>query len=312
MNTRLDRRDFIKTAGVGVVLGTVGGGLTLAQTTEAADTNRKENTEMKLGMVTYNMGKDMTCDELIAFCRKTGLAGVELRATHAHGVEVTLSSRERADVRKKFEDSGIEIAGLGSAFEYHSNDPDEVEKNVAGSIEYARLAADVGAPGIKVRPNSVPRGEDPETTYERIGKAWGSVAAAAADMGVEVRMEVHGHEATRSLTGIRKMLDHANHPNALVCWNSNRGEEDENGSISCSFDLVKHAIGLVHITDIGVYQYPWRELFVLLRENDYKGYCLAEIQYNPEPERFMRYYRTLFDLYTGKYQYPNPDVYSEL
>jgi len=306
---RMDRRDFIKTVGIGAACCAMGAGKALGQPPGVFHGTQKEKFKMKLGMVTYNMGKDMTCDELISFCKKTGLAGVELRTTHAHGVEVTLSSEERGDVRRKFEKSGIAIAGLGSAFEYHSSDPAEVDKNIVGSIAYARLAADVGAPGIKVRPNSIPKGEDPDITYERIGKAWGKVAAAASDMGVEVWMEVHGHEATRSLPGIRKMLDHADHPNAKVCWNSNAGEENEHGSIKPNFDLVKHAIGEVHITDIGVYQYPWQELFHLLREIHFTGYCLAEIQYNPEPERFMRYYRTLFDLYTGQYQYPNPGVY---
>ena len=36
----------------------------------------------------------------------------------------------------------------------------------------------------------------------------------------------------------------------------------------------------------------------------FAGYCFAEIQFNPEPERFMKYYRTLFDLYTKRYTYP--------
>ena len=305
MNREMKRRNFLQTAGLGLGLAL---GLDAGSANSSASAATLEETpSMKLGMVTYNMGKDMTCDDLIAFCKATGLGGVELRTTHAHGVEVSLSAAERADVRRKFEDSGIAIAGLGSAFDYHV--PDTVEQQVRDSIEYAQLAADVGAPGIKVRPNGVPRGEDPEITFERIGKAWGRVAAAAADMGVEVWMEVHGAAETRSLPNIRKMLDHAGHPNALVCWNSNPGEEDEHGSIRPNFELVKHAIGEVHITEIGVYQYPWQELFTLLKEINYGGWCLSEIQYNPEPERFMRYYRTLFDLYTGNYQYPNPDVY---
>ncbi len=266
---------------------------------------------MKLGLVTYNIGAEMSCDELIALCRNAGVEGVELRAEHAHGVGPALSADERVAVRNKFEDAGIAIAGLGTIYEFHSDDPAVVEENIAGSIEFAKLAADLGAPGIKVRPNRIPDGEDPEITYERIGKAWGSVAAAAADMGVQVWMEVHGAEETRSLPGVRKMLDHADHPNARVCWNSNPGEEDEQGSIKQNFDLVKHAIGEVHITDIGVYQYPWQELFDLLKSINYTGYCLAEIQANPEPERFMRYYKTLFDLYTGTYKYPNPGVYHE-
>ncbi len=307
MNHIIKRRHFLQATGLGVsvALGASNGVASAAPETAAEPTALS----MKLGMVTYNMGKDMTVVRLIRLCKASGLAGVELRTTHAHGVEVTLSAAERTEVRKQFEDAGIAIAGLGSAFEFHSNDPDELEKNVQGAIEYAQLAADVGAPGIKVRPNGIPRGEDPAITLERLGKAWGRVAAAAADMGVQVRMEVHGAEETRSLANIRKMLDYADHPNALVCWNSNASDMDEHGDIRANFDLVKDAIGLVHITEIGVYQYPWQQLFNLLKDINYTGFCLAEIAYNPEPERFMRFYKTLFDLYTGGYRYPNPEVY---
>ena len=34
------------------------------------------------------------------------------------------------------------------------------------------------------------------------------------------------------------------------------------------------------------------------------GGNLAEIAYNPEPERFMKYYKTLFDLYTRRDKFP--------
>ncbi|HOZ45469.1 MAG TPA: sugar phosphate isomerase/epimerase family protein [Candidatus Hydrogenedentes bacterium] len=261
---------------------------------------------MKLGMVTYNMGKDMNCAQLIALCRAAGLDGVELRTTHPHGVEIGLSAAQRAEVKRLFADGGVEIVGLGSAFEYHSPDPDVVRRNVEESKAYAQLAADVGAPGIKVRPNGLPAGVPVEKTQEQIGLALRDVAAFAADRGIEVRLEVHGPGSSCDPKNIRAIMDHADHPNALVCWNSNTGEQDEHGSIQANFDLLKHKIALVHITDIGVYQYPWQQLFDLLKGIGYDGYCLAEIQYNDQPERFMKYYRTLFDLYTGDYRYPQP------
>ncbi len=258
---------------------------------------------MKLGMVTYNMGKDMTLPELIAFCEKTGLQGVELRTTHKHGVELELNQDERAHVRELFANSSVELAGLGSTYEFHSPDPAEVKKNVEGAIAYAQLAADVGAKGIKVRPNGLPDGVPVEKTCEQIGKALRQVAEYAAGLGVEVRLEVHGKGSSNPAL-IRKMMDAADHPNALVCWNSNESDMDENKSIDTSFDLLKHKIALVHITDIGIYQYPWQDLFTKLKSINYQGFCLAEIAYNEQPDRFMKYYRTLFDLYTGNYRWP--------
>jgi len=257
----------------------------------------------RLGMVTYNMGKDMTLEELIAFCEAAGLEGVELRTTHKHGVEVSMGAAERADVKRRFSNTNVALAGLGSAFEFHAKDPDVVKKNVEGAKEYAKLAADIGAPGIKLRPNGVFDDEPIAQTCERIGKAWREVAAYAGDLGVQTRMEVHG-TGSKEPKNIRMMLDAADHPNALVCWNSNTGEEDDSGSIRANFDLLKDKIAHVHINEIGVYKYPWQELFNLLGEIDYRGFCLAEISYNPEPERFMKYYKTLFDLYTGHYRYP--------
>ena len=301
-STRPNRRRFMETVGIGAAALSLGAA---GHAAGAPTAESKENASaMKLGVVTYLMGKDMSCPELIEFCTKTGLSGVELRATHAHGVELELSKAERGEIRQLFADSPIAIAGMGSAYEYQSKDAAEVRRNIEDSKAYAQLAADVGASGIKVRPNRLFDDEDHEVTCERIGKAWGEVAAFAADLGIAVRMEVHGGGGSADPKNIRKMLDHANHPNAVVCWNSNSGEQDENGDIGANFDLLKHAIGHVHITDIGVYQYPWQQLFSLLQGINYGGWCLAEVQYNPEPERFMKYYRTLFDLYTGHYRYP--------
>ena len=258
----------------------------------------------RLGMVTYQMGKDMTCDQLIDLCRKAGLAGVELRTTHAHGVEDSLSAAQRAEIRSRFNDAGVAIAGLGTAFEFHSRNDQKVRDNIVGAKAYAKLAAEVGAPGIKVRPNGVERGDDPQKAFERIGWALGEVARYASDLGVEVWLEVHGNEQTRNTSNIATIIRHADHPNAKVCWNSNQGETDASGSIRAAFDAVRDFIGEVHINEIGRPIYPWRELFDLLREIRFSGFCLAEIDYNPEPERFMRYFRTLFDCLTDRYADP--------
>ncbi len=252
---------------------------------------------MKLGLVTYNLAKDWDVDNIIEMCAKHGFQGAELRTTHAHGVEVDLNETQREEVRKKFAGSPVELAGLGSAFEYHSDDPDEVRHNIEGTKQYARLAAEVGAPGIKVRPNGLKtdKGVPEEVTLKQIGEALAECAEYADALDVEVRLEVHGPE-TKDPKRIRKILDHADHRNAFVCWNSN-AYEVENGSIEDNFRLLADEIALVHMRDLCADDYPWVELLRLLREQPYEGFCLAEVAANQEPGRIMDYYRTCWDAF---------------
>jgi len=255
---------------------------------------------MKLGTVTYNLARNWDISTIIKRCSATGFKGVELRTTHAHKVEVNLSKKEREEVKKQFTDSPIELVGLGSAFEYHALDPEEVKRNIEGTKEYVKLAYDVGAPGVKVRPNGfqdkagIPR----EKTLEQIGLALRECGEFANDFGIEIRLEVHG-SGTHEVPYIHRIMEIANHKNVFVCWNSNPTDVDENGSVKSNFNLVKDKIRLVHITELYREDYPWRELFSLLKSIEYKGFCLAEIPESSEPERLMNYYRALFKAYTG-------------
>ncbi len=252
-------------------------------------------TPLKLGLVTYNLAKDWTLDEILKNLQEANYSGVELRTTHAHGVEVGLNQDQRAGIKRRFADSQIGLVQLGSAFEFHSRSMEEVRLNIEGAKEYAQLAHDVGAKGIKVRPNGLPEGVSEEATLEQIGKSLREVGESAAGVGVEVRVEVHGKETCR-LPRIRKMMDIADHPNVVVNWNSNM-DDLLDGGFDAAFDLVKDKIRQVHINELYKEDYPWRRLFERLHETGYQGYCCMEVAGNPEPVRFMRYYRALFLAY---------------
>ena len=253
---------------------------------------------MKLGMVTYNLARDWDVETIIKNCEETGFEGVELRTTHAHGVEVDLDAGQRAEVKSMFADSPVEIAGLGSAFEYDAVDPEEVRQNIEGTKEYVKLAHDLGVAGVKVRPNKVhdDEGVAREKTFEQIGLALRECGAFAADFGVQIRLEVHGR-VTCEPPHIGRIMDHAAHDNVFVCWNSNM-QDVVDGSIDENFALLKEKIRLVHITELWS-EYPWGRLFELLTQSGYGGFCLAEIPESSEPLRLMRYYRALWEALAG-------------
>src|SRR5262245_61597084 len=84
----------------------------------------------KLGLVTYNVATQWDLPTILKVCKSTGIAAVECRTTHKHGVEPTLTAEQRDTVKKQFADSGIVFWGCGSVCEFHSPDPAVVKKNV--------------------------------------------------------------------------------------------------------------------------------------------------------------------------------------
>lgn len=252
---------------------------------------------MRLGLVTYMWGAEWDLPTLIANCAATGFEGMELRSTHRHGVEPTLSSEERAIVRRQFDDSPVTFVGPGSACEYHSPDPEVVRRNIEETKAFAVLSHDLGGTGVKVRPNALVDGEEPARTIERIGNALRECGEFASGYGQEIRVEVHG-PGTSDLSVMRQIIDAAGHPQVVVCWNSNTGEVVD-GSIAAAFEQVADQLGdTVHIHDL--YDgYPYRELFTLLQARQYEGWLLSESPAVANPLPVMRYYRTLFDAWTA-------------
>jgi len=250
---------------------------------------------MKLGLVTYNMAKDWDLDTLIKMCIKTDFEGVELRTTHKHGVEPTLTKAQRTEVRKRFEDSPITLWGLGTTCEYDSPDRQVVQKNIETTKAFAQLAADVGAAGIKVRPNRLhtQEGVPVEVTLEQIGKALRVCGDAAQSLGVEVWVEVHG-SGTSHIPHMRTIMDIANHDNVFVCWNSNDSDRFEDGTIGKNLDLLIDKIHSVHMRDLYQKDYPYHELFDRLKSVGFAGFCQAEIPESSDPERVLRYYSALY------------------
>lgn len=248
----------------------------------------------RLGLVTYNLAKDWDIPTIINRCSTAGFEAVELRTTHAHGVEPMLGRVERERVKQQFSESSIRLLSLGTVCEYHAVDAGEVRRNIELTRDFVRLAADVGAVGVKVRPNGLQedRGVPRSKTLTQIGLALRECGEFAVGYGVEVWLEVHGR-GTNDLRCIKTIMEAVAHDNVGVCWNSN-ATDVENGSVKANFNLVKNWIRSVHINELYLESYPWLELFNLLKEHGYQGYCLAEIPESPEPERLMKYYRALW------------------
>jgi len=269
------RRQFLKTS-----IATTAGIGCLPKFANAFDSADKTTKGMKFGLVTYLWGKDMDLPTLLDVCEKSGVMGVELRTQHAHGVEPVLSKAQRAEVKKRFADSPVELVGYGSNAQYHENDPAKVKANIDLTKDYLRLMHDCGGSGVKVKPNGFVKGVPQEKTIEQIGLALNEVAKFGDALGQQIRVEVHGR-GTSELPVVRDIFKFATEPNATVCWNSNEVDLDGAG-LAANFDMVKNRFGdTVHIRELNVGKYPYAELMKKFTQMDYQGWILLEARTKP-------------------------------
>ena len=237
-------------------------------------------TKMRFGLVTYQWGRDWDIDALIANCVRARALGVELRTEHAHGVEPTLTKAQRAEVRQRFEDSPVELVGLGTNWAFHYSDAARLTHEIDGAKAAIVLSHDVGGSGVKVKPDALPADVPIEQTIRQIGESLQNVSEFAANYGQEVRLEVHG-QGTSSLQVIRSIMEIADHPSCRVCWNSNEQDMNENG-LQQNFELVRPWFGqTAHVREFDVGNYDYKQLVKLLVASDYNGWVLMEARTEP-------------------------------
>jgi sugar phosphate isomerase/epimerase len=236
--------------------------------------------KMKIGLVTYLWAKDWDIPAIIRNCSAAGIKGVELRVEHAHGVTLDLSKGRRSEVKKQFADSPVEVIGMGTNEQYDWADAVKLKKAIETTKEWLHLSEDIGASGVKVKPNQFREGIPHEKTLQQIGTALNELGQYALDMGQEIRLEVHG-PGTQLLPNIKKIMDYVENKGATVCWNCNN-EDLAGQGLEYNFNLVKDRFGdISHVRELNIGDYPYQQLMDLFVRMDYPGWVLLECRTDP-------------------------------
>lgn len=265
-----------------------------------ASAAQPRGSKMKLGLVTYLWGQNWDLPTVIANCEKTKVLGVELRTQHRHGVEPSLSPRQRKEVKKRFDDSPVVFVGPGTNQKYDDSDPAKLRQMIEGTKAFIKLSHDCGGSGVKVKPNDCPKNRL-RKTIEQIGRSLNVVGKFAADYGQQIRLEVHG--SCGPLPIIKQIMDVADHPNVGLCWNCN-GDELRGKGLEYHFNLVKDRFGATcHVRELNVGDYPYQDLIRLLVGMDYAGWVLLECRTKPkDPIRALIEQREVFERMVAKAQ----------
>jgi len=273
---RLSRREILKhsmTLGATAAMAGPLGALSLAD-------DKAQSSKMRFGLCTYLWGANWDLPTLLDNCTQADVFGVELRVEHKHGVDLGLSAQQRRDVKKRFADSPVTFVGMGTNQCFDSPDPAQLKQSIEGAKAFVQLSRDCGGGGVKVKPNDFHPNVPREKTIEQIGKSLNTLGRFAADFGQQIRVEVHG--TCWELPTIKQMMDIADHPNVVVCWNCNAADLKQPG-LEYNFNLVKTRLGAtLHIHELDAGDYPYQQLFSLLARNHYSGWALLEGAKPPE------------------------------
>jgi len=255
---------------------------------------------VKLSFMTW-VCPEWTVDQIIAGAKKYDYDGVEIRVEteHAHKLELDSSPERRQEVRKAFEDGGIDISCIATSLTFSTPDEAERRESVEKLRRYIELAHDVGSPCIRVFGGMQGKGQ-PLGVVMTVADALASVGEEAQKAGVYVCLETHDYFShSKYVAAAVKMADS---PNICALWDvlhPVRHLETVDMSYANLRGLIKH----LHIHD---YQYDetklngqlcplgegvvdYKRTIELLHADGFDGHAAVEVM-KVDPDEVLRQY----------------------
>lgn len=227
----------------------------------------------------------LSYDDILGFAAETGYDGIEIRivAKHAHGIETDLSAADRAEAKRKAVDAGVDIACVATSCKYA--DPQTVDENIEATHAAIDLAADLGAPTIRVFGGQLGEGIDRETAITNVASALASVADHAGERGVSVCMETHDDWCDPAHVAL--VMKQVDRPAIRVNWDVLHPVRTDLATVDQSYQLLEPWITHVHVHDydekpmgnlvpIGTGFVDHRRAIELLVKMGYRGYVSGE------------------------------------
>jgi len=244
---------------------------------------RQEEERMRLSFMTFAC-PEYRLAELLVAARRYGYDGVEPRvlAQHKHGIEPDMPPRARAEAKRAFKDSGIEIACIATSCTFATNDPAKRKTNRDELTRELQLAADLGAPRIRVFGGRRSEGLSLDDAIGIVAEDILSGADFAARHGIAICLETHDDFSLGKSVG--RVIAKANHAAVRANWDLqhpfNAGEPlDE--TVRCLSGKIAH----VHCHDNkdrkaalpGDGNLPMLDQLRALKAEGFAGYLSAEL-----------------------------------
>jgi len=247
---------------------------------------------MKFSFMSFSC-PELNLDEMISVAKKYGYNGIEPRisAKHKHGVEMNSSKSFREECKGKSKESGIAFSCIATSCIYAN--PETNKEMISDTYKSIDLAADVGAPIIRVFGGVIPEGITREEAIDLLVKSMESVADHAAEKNVTVCVETHDHWCNPK--HLAEVMKRVNHPAIAVNWDIMHPVRVEKVTMDEAFQVFKPWIKHIHFHDgvtkkdgklvmvpIGEGDIDHQMAVQLLKDSNYDGFLSGEwIKWEP-------------------------------
>ncbi|HKV82610.1 MAG TPA: sugar phosphate isomerase/epimerase family protein [Candidatus Sulfotelmatobacter sp.] len=231
---------------------------------------------------------DWTMPQIIATAAGEGYEGIELRFVQGEDSLWKLpvfSGKDLASTKRALADRALKISCLDTSCRFHSPDATERGRWISEGQRMADLAAELGAPGLRVFGDTIQPGADRSSTQCWIAESIRELAESTAAKGVEVWIENHGDFAGAAETAA--ILRQAASPNTGVVWDpaNSFAATDEQPAEGAA--QLRVAIRHVHIKDLWRDRDGWK--YVLIGEGAFPLLALNAVLQDLQYDRFLSF-----------------------
>ena len=258
---------------------------------------------MNYAFMTYSC-PDLGFRGVLETARQYGYDGVEPRISsrQQHGVERDIDAAARREARDMAEQVGVAICCIATSCRF--SDPETVESAVADAHKALDLAADLGAPTIRVFAGVIAEGLSRDDAVAQVVNSMNQLKDHAVERNVIIAIETHDDWCDPA--NVARVINGVNHPAIRVNWDLMHPVFTAGKTIDESFDVVKPWISHVHFHDCarvnnervlvpageGIVDH--RRAMELLKSIKYEGFISGEwIRWRPAEDHLPQELATL-------------------
>ena len=201
---------------------------------------------MKYSFMTFSC-PELTFEQVVDAAKRFGYDGVEPRidSGHAHGVEPDASAAVRRELRALAESKGVAVACIATSCRFA--DPATGSDFVEQAHAAIDLAADMGAPVIRVFGGQFPAELDREAATDQVCRSLAALGDHAGGRDVTVCMETH--DSWCDPNHVATVMSRVDHPAIAVNWDIMHPIRRGNATMDSAFEALKPWIRHLHIHD---------------------------------------------------------------